>query len=81
MTTKLTLSIDNKIIERAKRYSEKKGKSLSKVVEEYFRQITEEPSKNKKRTSILELKGIGGEVPNDFNYKEERDKYLMEKYR
>lgn len=81
MTTKLTLSLDDKIIERAKRYSQKKGKSLSKVVEEYFRQLTDEPSDKKKRTSILELKGIGGKVPPDFNYRDARDEYLMEKYK
>lgn len=79
MTTKLTLSVDSKIIERAKQYSKKTGKSLSKVVEDYFRELTMN-QRNPKR-SILELKGIAGPVSEDFDYKKEITKYLREKYK
>lgn len=41
MTTKLTLSIDDKAISRAKNIAERRGKSLSKLVEEYFNSISE----------------------------------------
>lgn len=80
MTTKLTLSVDSKIIERAKQYSKKTGKSLSKVVEDYFRQITDPQRKDQKR-SILELKGIAGPVTDDFDYRKEITKYLEKKYK
>lgn len=80
MATKLTLSLDPKVIEAAKKYSSEKGTSLSKLVEDYLRQLY--PSKaKKKKGSILELKGILGPVPKDFDYREERYKYLMEKYK
>ncbi len=82
MTTKLTLSLDDKVIERAKRYSEKRGKSLSKVVEDYFRQLTEEHTEPpQKKRSIMELKGIGGKAPADFDYKEALTQHLIEKYK
>jgi len=36
MNTKLTLRLDEDLIERAQRYSDATGKSLSKLVADYF---------------------------------------------
>ncbi len=36
MQKKLTLRIDEDLIEQAKRFSEKNGKSVSKIVSDYF---------------------------------------------
>lgn len=36
MKTKLTLTVPKNVIESAKRYSKKTGKSLSKIFEEFF---------------------------------------------
>ncbi len=36
MKKRITLSVDEELIERAKYYSEKRGKTLSKAVEDYF---------------------------------------------
>lgn len=69
MTTKLTLSLDSKVIERAKKYSQRKGTSISKMVEEYLTRLTTSESKGKKR-SIMELRGMLGSVPDDFDYKD-----------
>jgi Family of unknown function (DUF6364) len=81
MNAKLTLSLDSKVIEAAKKYSVENGVSLSEVVEEYFKRlIPKKPTKDKK-SSIMELRGILGKAPKDFDYREERYKYLMEKYR
>ncbi len=46
MTIKLTLSLDDKVITRAKRIAKRRGKSLSKMVEEYFNSISQN-EKNK----------------------------------
>lgn len=81
MTTKLTLSLDSKIIERAKRYSQKRGTSLSRLVEDYFNKLTHETREGSKKSSFKELIGIGGSVPKDFDYKEARYKYLTEKHK
>ncbi|MEO6869719.1 MAG: DUF6364 family protein, partial [Ginsengibacter sp.] len=37
MTTKLTLTIEDKVISSAKKYAQKKGKSLSHLVENYLK--------------------------------------------
>lgn len=81
MSTKLTLSLDSKVIESAKRFSKEKGTSLSKLVEEYLKNLQPLRSKTKKKSSIMELRGILGTAPKDFDYREERYKYLMEKYK
>ncbi len=36
MNTKLTLRLDEELIQKAKRYSDASGKSLSKLVADYF---------------------------------------------
>ena len=41
MTTKLTLSINEETVRKAKRMSRKKGKSISKMVEEYLDSLSE----------------------------------------
>jgi hypothetical protein len=39
MTVKLTLSVNKDVVAKAKRYSRKKGKSLSKLIENYLKNI------------------------------------------
>ena len=41
MNTKLTLSLEKSVIEEAKSYAKKTGRSLSELVENYFRNLTE----------------------------------------
>lgn len=41
MNTKLTLRLDDRLIEKAKRYSEQSGKSVSQLVADYFTLIEE----------------------------------------
>ena len=77
--TKLTLSIDSKVIASAKKYSRKKGTSLSKLIEDYLVKITKSNRKEMKR-SIMELRGIGGPVPDDFDYKKAIGDYVSDKY-
>ncbi|HYV90648.1 MAG TPA: DUF6364 family protein [Chitinophagales bacterium] len=56
MAIKVTLSLDEDVIQKAKRYSRKKGISLSKMVEDHFRSVTQ---KRKKRKSVVDqLSGI-----------------------
>jgi len=80
MNTKLTLTIDSKVIESAKKYSKEHGESISKIVEDYLRNFTPKQSR-KKKSSIMELRGILGSAPADFDYRKERDEYLEEKYK
>ena len=60
MDTKLTLKLDQKAIDRAKRYARQRGVSLSRVVETYFLNLTEpEPKLPAAPTGVVaELSGI-----------------------
>ncbi|WPR75417.1 DUF6364 family protein [Algoriphagus sp. NG3] len=88
MTTKLTLDINEALAEKAKKYAEAQGKSLSDLVEIFFSEILLEERKtrkSKKETlkplpeSFLRLEGIL-KYDKDFDYKEELTKALIEKY-
>ena len=41
MNTKLTLTVDKLIIKEAKKYAKSNGKSLSDIIEEYLKSLTE----------------------------------------
>jgi len=84
MESKLTLKLDTRTIGRAKRYIHAhRGKSLSKLVENYFNSLTKNESDddNEKLPPIVSsLAGIAdkGKIK---NVKEDYTKYLIEKYR
>ena len=46
MTTKLTLSLDDKIISKAKKIAAKKNTSISKLVSNYFEKLSSTETKN-----------------------------------
>ena len=78
MGTKLTLRIDERLIEKAKSYAKRRGKSVSALVADYFSLLdTEESRKEKLPPKVASLRGIlkGKEVSIE-DYK----KYLEEKY-
>ncbi|MCX8490069.1 MAG: DUF6364 family protein [Cyclobacteriaceae bacterium] len=81
MNAKLTLSIDSKVIASAKRVSKKRGQSISRMVEDYLKNVAASSHSGKTKRSILELRGMGGSVPNNFDYKKELADYLSEKYK
>ena len=60
MTSKLTLTLDNKIIETAKKYAKKNRISLSKLVEFYFKSLSSESENHIKNIQPItkELSGI-----------------------
>jgi hypothetical protein len=81
MNTKLTLTIEHTIIERAKKYAKQKGRSLSGIIENYLKVITKEETKS--NIEIMPLtKSLRGsfKAPSDFDYKKELSKGLLEKY-
>ena len=81
MNTKLTLTIEQSIIEKAKKYANDKGKSLSSIIENYLKAITKDESVGEvKLTPIVKsLKG-SFKAPRNLNYKKELSKRLTEKY-
>ena len=78
MGAKLTLRIDEHLIEKAKTYAKRKGKSVSALVADYFSMLeTKEERKEKLPPKVASLRGIlkGKEVSI-----EDYRKYLEEKY-
>ena len=77
MTTKLTLSIEKATIEKAKILSSKRGKSISKIVEDYLNSITAKESE-----SIVEKYSgsLKNRVPAEMDWKEVKANYLKNKY-
>ena len=81
MNTKLTLSVDQKIIEEIKSYAKMHKVSLSKMVENYFNFVVHKAKPKVKSSAIVEeLTGIIS-LPGDFNEKEEYYNFLSEKYK
>lgn len=80
MTTKLTLTIEESVIKRAKSYAKHTGRSLSELIENYLETLTEE-NKNKEQLSPR-LKKIAGVVklPKDFDEKKELNAYFENKH-
>ncbi len=59
METKLTLKMDQSVIRFAKDYAEKRKRSLSKLVEDYFRKLILENEPKKQFSPLVEeLSGI-----------------------
>jgi hypothetical protein len=59
MNTKLTLSLDRDTIERAKAFAGRRHKSLSKMVEDYLRQVTTTERSGAEITPLVtELSGL-----------------------
>ncbi len=81
MNTKLTLTIDDSIIERAKVYAKDKGRSLSDLIENYLNAITREQQKSDVEITPI-VKSLKGsfKAPDGFDYKKELVKGLSEKY-
>ena len=81
MQRKLTITIEKNLIEQAKYYARKKGKSLSEIIENYLRTIVEEDKeKYHISPSIEKLKGSVS-LPEDFDYKKTLADSLFEKYK
>lgn len=81
MNTKLTLTIEQTIIEKAKKYANDKGKSLSSIIENYLRAITTDQNVNEVALTpiVKSLKGTF-KAPKKIDYKKELSKRLTEKY-
>ena len=81
MDTKLTLKLNQDIIEKAKEYAKEKRISLSVLIENYLQKITTEEKTKKKITPLVKsLSGII-DLPEDFDHKKEYTDHLLKKYK
>ena len=79
MTTKLTLTIEDKVIDSAKKYAQKKGKSLSHLVENYLKSVTAKENREEVLSQkVSKLMGVIN-LPDSFDYKKELGSHLAKK--
>ena len=81
MNTKLTLTIEKEVIEIAKEYAKEKGQSLSDIVENYFKLITNDRREMKADLLSPRVKRLRGIIKTDapINYKEILAEELLKK--
>ncbi len=81
MDTKLTLRLEQNIIEKAKGYARLHGTSLSAIIENYLQKITDDKEEKEKITPLVKsLSGIV-DLPKDFDHKMEYSTFLVNKYK
>ncbi len=80
MNSKLTLTIEQSIIKKAKRYAKEKGRSLSDIIENYLKVITNDRKSEIELTPIVKSLRGSFKAPEDFDYKKELTKGLTKKY-
>ena len=80
MNTKLTLTIEEEIIRRAKEYAKLKNRSLSDIIENYLRSLTGEKTKeNSSSPAVASLQG-SFKSSKDMDYKTELQNRRERKY-
>ena len=81
MNTKLTLTIEQAVIEKAKKYAKDKERSLSNLIENYLMALTKESDINEIELTPI-VKSLKGSftAPKNFDYKKELTNRLAEKY-
>nr|WP_315145240.1 DUF6364 family protein [uncultured Flavobacterium sp.] len=82
MDTKLTLKLDQEIIEKAKHYASEKKISLSRIIENYLNSLTSDETNNDIQISpFVKSLSSGIKIPADYDYKKDRTDYLDQKYK
>lgn len=78
MTTKLTLSLNKSVIERAKKYAKTNNQSLSQIIESYLEKITSQDPE----FGDAELDALRGiiSLPEDFDLKKESRNLRIKKH-
>lgn len=82
MNTKLTLVLEQEIIQKAKDYAKQKNRSLSNIIENYLKSLTKDETKKDAVKISPVVKSLRGsfKLPKDFDYKEELVKALEKKH-
>lgn len=83
MDTKLTLRLNDGVIQRAKVYARNHKISLSKMIESYLDSITKQKDKEEKLAITPLVESLSGviDLASDCDYKSEYRDYIAEKYK
>jgi hypothetical protein len=80
MHTKLTLRIEEELIERAKSYARESGKSVSKLVSDYL-ELLPQPEGQRKQSMTPIVRSLRGVLAGSGLDEEDYRRYLEEKHR
>ncbi len=82
MDTKLTLKLDQQVIEKAKIYAKSRKTSVSKLIQNYLQHITEKSPKQEDDISPI-VKSLSGiiKLPKNHDAKKEYGEHLTKKYK
>ena len=82
MSTKLTLRLDDSVIRKAKKTAGRKGVSLSRMVEDYFKAVAEQGTQEVRESPVLyEIAGVLSGKQDAAQLRAGYRKHLAEKYR
>jgi threonine synthase len=80
MTTKLTLTIEQEVIKTAKTYAQKKGRSLSDLIENYLKTLVH-TEKDSEELSPRVKRLVGSvKLPENFDYKKTLEEEIIKKH-
>lgn len=79
MQTKLTLSVEKSVIDRAKKYAQQTGRSLSELVQNYLDKITGAQVEGALDEKLARLRG-SVQLPANFDEQEALRSNLEEKH-
>ncbi|HXR79626.1 MAG TPA: DUF6364 family protein, partial [Saprospiraceae bacterium] len=81
MTTKLTLTVEKRVIDKAKVFAKRTGRSLSEIIESYLEQLTNEEPADQKGLSPKLRNLIGSiKLPKDFDEDKMKREHLQRKH-
>ena len=80
MTTKLTLTVEESTIKKAKSYAKNTGRSLSEIIENYLETLVEQGHNNEQLSPKLKQLVGAVKLPDEFDEKRELDAYYTNKH-
>jgi len=80
MTTKLTLTVEEDVIKKAKSYAKQTGRSLSELIETYLETLTEDHGETVQISPKLKKLVGSVKLPADFDEKKELAAYFERKH-
>ncbi len=79
MNTKLTLTVEKSIIEKAKSYAKHTGRSLSELIQNYLETITQVETPQKMSPKLKKIVGAV-KLPKNFDEEKELRSYFEKKH-
>ena len=80
MTTKLTLTVEKSVIEKAKVYARQTGRSLSELIEKYLENIISDDEEDQKLSPKLKKIVGAAKLPEHFDEEKELRTYFEKKH-